>query len=237
MSHFFERYSRFLETGETNPNPNRLFGRYAAIIEHRREIFEGARVLDLGSHDGRWSLAALDAGAAHVTGIEARASLIQKTVENFSHYGIGADRYAFEEADANGYLRAAAPESFDVVLCLGFFYHTAHHMELITQFRRIGARNIVIDTAVAVDERPVILLNMEETGDSRRSIDYMEAGNLAVPVGRPSASALELMLDGAGYATAFYPWSTHQGDWAALPDYQNGTRMTVIADRRGRDAS
>jgi hypothetical protein len=41
------------------------------------------------------------------------------------------------------------------------------------------------------------------------------------------------MLDGAGYETAFYPWSEYVGDWAALLDYRKGDRMTAIAVRRG----
>ena len=233
MSDFFQRHPRFFDTGETNPDPNRLIGRYGAIIEPRRDIFAGARVLDLGSHDGRWSLAALDAGAAHVTGVEARANLIEKAEASFSHYGVETGRYVFEVNDANTYLRDADADSVDVVLCLGFFYHTAHHMELIAQFARLGARHIVIDTAVTQDDRPIILMNTEETGDSRRSIDYMATGRAAVPVGRPSPAALVMMLDGAGYETAFYPWPEYAGDWAALPDYRKGDRMTAIAARRG----
>lgn len=231
MSDFFQRHPAFFETGETNPDPNRLIGRHAAIIEDNRRIFAGARVLDLGSHDGRWSLAALDAGAGHVTGLEARRHLIDKAEGVFRDHNVAADRFAFVEGDANTYLRAAS-SSFDVILCLGFFYHTAHHMELIAQFERTGARSVVIDTAVAEDERPIILMNMEETGDSRRSIDYMGGARRAVPVGRPSRSALELMLDGAGYDTRFYPWPEYPGSWSALQDYREGARATARATRR-----
>ena len=38
----------------------------------------GPRVLDLGCHDGRWSFAAIEAGACHVIGSEARAQLAKK---------------------------------------------------------------------------------------------------------------------------------------------------------------
>jgi len=44
-------------------------------IEQNREVFAGARVLDIASHDGRWSLAALESGAAHVIGVAPRAEV------------------------------------------------------------------------------------------------------------------------------------------------------------------
>jgi hypothetical protein len=75
---FFDRYSRFFDTsgiGTRLPDGSRsprLSYRYKAIIERNQALFAGARVLDLASHDGRWSLAALDSGAASVTGIEGR---------------------------------------------------------------------------------------------------------------------------------------------------------------------
>ncbi len=232
MGRFFDDHPRFLETSETRPAPNRLNGRHDAIVGYRRDIYAGARVLDLGSHDGRWSFAALKAGAARAVGVEARPHLVRKAEDNFAHYGMDRDRYEFVSSDAAAYLRAAAPENFDVALCLGFFYHTAHHMELIAQFERVGARYIVIDTGIVQDERPIISMKMEETADTRMSIDYMGGGRRAVPVGIPSRAALVLMLDGAGYDTAFFPWSERKGEWTALEDYRGGTRVTAIAERR-----
>ena len=46
--------------------------RYEALFASNRDIFDGARVLDLATHDGRYSFAALKTGAAHVTGVEVR---------------------------------------------------------------------------------------------------------------------------------------------------------------------
>lgn len=69
---FFDPYAQFLTTSATSASPSRLNARHAAIIQGNLELFRGKRVLDIASHDGRWSFAALHAGAKHVTGIEIR---------------------------------------------------------------------------------------------------------------------------------------------------------------------
>ena len=42
------------ELGYDEPNVARINLRYKHIVAPHRRDFEGARVLDLGSHDGRW---------------------------------------------------------------------------------------------------------------------------------------------------------------------------------------
>lgn len=49
--HFFDQHQQFYETGIT-PNANRLRCRYDAIINANVDILEGAKVLDLASHNG-----------------------------------------------------------------------------------------------------------------------------------------------------------------------------------------
>src|SRR4051812_33123679 len=98
---FADDYPRFIETSDLTPEPperrkrrrsaieqrNRLNERCEAFFASNRDIFDGARVLDLASHDGRYSFAALKTGAAHVTGVEVRQSLIDGAQEVFAFYG------------------------------------------------------------------------------------------------------------------------------------------------------
>ena len=56
---FFDQYPRFYETSETFAYPSRLNLRHEAIFAENTDIFEGRRVLDIASHGGRWSFAAL----------------------------------------------------------------------------------------------------------------------------------------------------------------------------------
>ena len=40
-------------------------------------------------------------------------------------------------------------EHYDVVLCLGFLYHTARHVELMELIRRTEAPVVISDTMIA----------------------------------------------------------------------------------------
>jgi len=63
------------------------------------ELPEGATVLDLASHDGRFSFAALRCGAAHVVGIENEPDLVQRHRTNMEYYEVPADKYEILEGD------------------------------------------------------------------------------------------------------------------------------------------
>src|SRR4051812_19951557 len=117
---FFDRFPRFYDTSETSPYRGRLNLRYEAIFRDNADIFDGASVVDIASHDGRWSLAALETGAKSVVGIEARKDLVDHAVANLSAYGHdGAFRFIHGDV-----FETFARETFDadVVLCLGFLY-------------------------------------------------------------------------------------------------------------------
>jgi hypothetical protein len=79
-------------------------------------------------------------------GVEARRHLIDDTHRTFAHYGIDPSRFQFVHGDVFELL--ARRQRFDVVLCLGFFYHTVRHVELFDLIERTGAKLLVIDTEV-----------------------------------------------------------------------------------------
>ena len=91
ITRFCDDYPRFLETSETGPSLDRLNARYTGLIQHNRELLDGASVLDLASHDGRWSFAAIKAGASYVLGIEHKPRLVKKSLDNFREYGVPDD--------------------------------------------------------------------------------------------------------------------------------------------------
>jgi len=230
---FCDRFPRFLETTETIPSRMRLNARWRAIIGWNATILAGRRVLDLGCHDGRWSFAALEAGARHVIGIEARAHLVRKAAENFSYYGVPTNSYDFVTGDAVEALRSFKAASVDLVMCLGFFYHTLEHMRLLLEVRRLGAECLIIDTSISPAEEPIVALAFESTEDTRNSVDYGLTGNNKVLIGAPSRSGLVAMLNYAGYQADFFDWQNNAvGDWTDLPDYAAHLRVTVRARRR-----
>ncbi len=101
-------------------------------------------MLDLASHDGRWTFAAIKAGAAHVLGIEARQYLIDRARKTFADYGMEQEKFEFIQGDVFDVLRRSI--CGDTVLCLGFLYHTLRHAELIHLISVTRATAIMIDT-------------------------------------------------------------------------------------------
>lgn len=235
---FFDDYPAFCGSGKTAAIPHRLNLRHQAIIEANRDILAGARVLDLASHDGRWSFAAHKAGAEHVIGVEARPSLVDAANKAFAEYGVAPDQYQFIQGDL---FRVLARETFevDVVLCLGFLYHTLRYGELFRGITDTGAQYCILDTKVLKSDEPLVrvLTNRTERRSNAAKDDLTEGG-LAL-AGYPSLPALELILDVYGFEVA------EQFDWTALSDslpgpagrisgYATGDRVTLRCRSRRR---
>jgi hypothetical protein len=206
---FFDRYSRFFATSRTAAIPARLNLRHEAIVSVNRDAFEGARVLDLASHDGRWSFAALKAGADKVIGVEARSDLVAHANSNFTYYGVDPARYQFISGDL---FTVLADQHFevDVALCLGFVYHTLRYTELFHHIRATGTRVLIIDTQVARSNAPVIRVGTERVDREGRAVRDDYSPDDRVLVGRPSLAALSMMLGAYGYAIE------HLTDWATI---------------------
>ncbi|KCZ87578.1 class I SAM-dependent methyltransferase [Hyphomonas johnsonii] len=229
---FFDSYPRFYETSLTRRLPNRLHQRWRKIIVQNKAALEGARVLDLACHDGRWSFAALKAGAAYVEGVEGRQELVDSANENFESYGISKDAYRFSQGDVVDFLTTETNRKFDVILNLGFFYHTLKHLEIIERMAQFGAHTFIFDTAVDLSKGNIISIELEAVSDPRNAIDHLDASRKMVPVGRISRSALALMLNSVGYDCIELDWHTDVDDFSECRTYENRKRGTFIATRR-----
>lgn len=232
---FFDDYDKFLESGTVYVKPGRLNLRHQAIFEENKEVFSGARVLDVASHDGRWSFAALKSGASHVTGIEARAESVDPGLRVFKEYGTDPSTYDFIVGDIFDELTAPAFE-VDVVMCLGFLYHTYRHTELFAKIRQLNPKYVIVDTTV--DQHPEAILRLRRDNPEmpgQAAVDpYGHAGRTMVA--RPSAEAVRMLLDCYDFPVE------HETDWAAMGaanpkvrginDYKNGSRVTMRAKSR-----
>jgi hypothetical protein len=219
-------------TSSTAATTVRLNLRYEAIFGQNRDIFAGASVLDLGSHDGRWSLAALATGARWVIGIEARPELVRAATENLGGYGYRADRVRFVAGDVHEVLGTQDLDA-DVVLCLGFLYHTLRYNELLHGIRRANARYLIIDTFSPYMTGPVPNVNViaEDPREQGAAAADRYTYGLPVLVGRPNLAAIRIMLAAYGYRVE------RLSDWAGLlrdnpgaddcADYAIGKRITV----------
>lgn len=231
-SMFFDSFPRFYETSETGAHRARLNLRYEAIFGENQDIFGGARVIDIASHDGRWSLAALKAGAAEVVGIEARDDLVRGARENLKHYCDHDGRYRFIAGDVFEILSGQTFEA-DVVLCLGYLYHTLRYNELMRLIRDINPQYLVIDTEVIPGEqRRRVRLRYDYAGLQRNAVADHYSHRGRVLVGLPSVPALKILLDAYDFRIdRFSDWGSLLRDNPALnvgvDVYATGRRVTA----------
>lgn len=243
MPDFFDVHDRFLRTDGVGAWPDRLNARHAAIVDRNRHLFERARVLDLASHDGRWSFAALKAGACHVTGIEARGQLVGRANALMQSYCVAGDRFAFVEVDILK-ARHLHEQRFELVMCLGYFYHTMHHVAVLELIHATGAPALIIDTMVAPGDDVSIRI-------ARERVDHIGAGysdsGLALGrllIGRPTVPALNFMLAHYGFSAEYFDWpalisarripvdaSAKRSNRNPVVDYALGERITALAIR------
>jgi 2-polyprenyl-3-methyl-5-hydroxy-6-metoxy-1,4-benzoquinol methylase len=226
---FFDRYPRFRETSRTDTFGLRLEHRYQALIERQARLLKGARVLDLASHDGRWSFAALENGAASVTGIEGRPELIARAEESLRAYGVEESRYRFLQGDCLERVRALEPDQFDVIFCFGFLYHTLQHYDLLRALTALRSRALIIDSRLVKSDAAAIMLGFDDTSLEGASIPQ-QTGEAHALVGFLTTRALELMLDHLGWSFEYLDWSA-VSDWSGVEDYRDRKRFTLIARR------
>lgn len=232
-SMFFDEYPRFYQTSRTTPDRGRLNLRYEAIFAENRDIFAGASVLDIASHDGRWSHAALACGAESVIGIEARSDLVEHAGETLSEYGWSSDRFRFVVGDV---FEVFDKQEFDVdvVLCLGYLYHTLRYNELLHGIRSANPRYVVIDTASpAMMDRKYATVAVKQERASRESnavTDDYSHGN-KVLVGQPNLRAIRTMLQAYGFELErISDWDgllRDNPDLEGVSDYARRIRLTV----------
>lgn len=242
-SYFFEKHPRFYETGEAGLSSKpRLNLRYEAIFAENADLFAGARVLDIACHDGRMSMAALACGAESVVGIEARPELVERAAANLEHYGQDPDRFRFIAGDVHEVL-AADQVQVDLVLCLGFLYHTLRYNELLHGIRQTGARHLVLDTQAhgMFQPDPLVRLHSELTHrkGTAKADDYTVGP--AVLTGRPNLAAIGTMLACYGYEIdRFSDWPRILADNPEVKgcrDYAIGRRVTLRCRRTDEDAA
>lgn len=228
---FFDRYPVFYETAQAGPHPNRMNSRYELIIEPHRELLQDATVLDLASHDGRWSFAALEAGAKKVVGVEARPELVDRAHATFAELGVEQNRYEFIHGDVFETLPQLSTE-IDTIFCLGFFYHVHDHVGLLALLQRFGAGRLFLDTNISRLDANVVELrydNAAKPGDAFWEVSTLDDKTI---VGWPSRQALAMMLSHFGYAWKELDWSGHvKRDRTGIEEYDEGWRISLLAEK------
>jgi methyltransferase family protein len=229
MKRFFDDYPLYFETSGTGFTPRRLNWRHKVLIEDNAGLLRGQSVLDLASHDGRWSFAGLAAGAKYTLGLEGRAELVESARVNMDQYEVPKDRYDFQAGDLHELLKRLE-QPFDVIFCFGFLYHTPFHIEVFRDMARLAKSHIIIDSEVAPDADAVIRFIYDATKNKRNSIDYTHRDSPRALVGYPSKTLIEMALNYFGFSVRHLDWHA-QGirNWQGIHDYQSGKRISLIA--------
>lgn len=124
------------------------------LIDNGAAWLRGKSVLELGAHTGGLTESILD-HAASVTAIENNPRCVAHLRERFG------DRLAVIEGDMHHALWRIEPHRFDVVVCAGVLYHSAHPFLLLEAMAYLAPQRILIDTLNhGVDELRVVVPHM-----------------------------------------------------------------------------
>lgn len=195
----------------------RMNWRHAHIVVPLLEEIKGARILDLGSHDGRWPSAYADAGAREIVGIEGRASLVEK----FNQFpGENKDKVKLTVGDFVDDMDKliAAGETFDIVSCLGVYYHTMQHYRMMCQMATFKPKLIIIDSEFSRSADAIIAVGRENPASDLNSIEQFKDQSF-VPVGYPSRKALRMMAKSVGYEMQVVKWDVPEEEREPVQDY------------------
>lgn len=227
---FFDDYTEFYKTSQTSPFPNRLNSRYHALIEFNKTIIQNSSILDLGSHDGRWSFAAIKNGATKIIGIEGREHLVRNSIKNMTFYDIPEEKYSFIRGDIFKEIKKISPHTIDVVFCFGLFYHIMNHAELLEEIKKLKPKYLILDTSISESDKPIIELIEEDSTLESSGVEFGNSSSNQILVGYPSKTALELMLKNLGFDYHYYEWHNVGIDnWKGIEDYHLNKRISLFA--------
>jgi SAM-dependent methyltransferase len=176
----------------------------------------GHRVLDLGCNAGFWALAAIEAGAEFVLGVDGRQMHVDQANLVFEAKGVDPTRYRFEQGNI---FEHNIDESFDVVLCLGLLYHVAKPFELFERITRVGAEIAVIDTAIYPADSGLFKVKYEDLDNPMNGVDYTVA--LV-----PTRQAVVDLAGQFGFKTV--PLAPNMTDYTGMNDYRNQRRLAFV---------
>jgi SAM-dependent methyltransferase len=182
----------------------------------------GRRVLDLGCNEGYFSLAALQAEAAFVLGLDPQADRLQRAGWVFQASRIDPDRYELRCADVD----ALRPEAgrFDVVLLLGLLHWlpVAQAIRLLNTLSQMQAELLVVDTVVCAERGPVLRLRRQSLGPA----DPYRDGRICL---LPSPAGLLDLMESFGYRGVVL--RPQFADWTGSEDYRSGVRRGFLFAR------
>lgn len=200
------------------------------VDEHFRGRLEQVRCIDVGCHEGFYTVAMARKGMREVRGVDVRAASLEKA--RFVAEVLGLRNVTFEERNAEEL--AGAP--YDLCLFLGILYHLENPILCLRNISRLTREVCLLETQV-VDEvegeaewgarawtRPYhgILALIDESGEFYEQNNKTGASPIATC---PSPKALEFMLRQAGFRRV----ETIEPPREAYEQHSRGKRVVCAA--------
>jgi hypothetical protein len=126
-----------------------LNARVENLLGNHLDSIKGKRVLDMASHIGTFSYAALQMGAEFIQGVDTEKRTVEKCMELFNTQKLDGEKYKFEVRDAFDLLENAPENSWDTIFCFGMLYYTTEPLRLLKLMRKAARDCILLDTFTA----------------------------------------------------------------------------------------
>ena len=168
--------------------------------------------------------------------MEPREHLVRNATESLLHYGCAPTTFEFVQDDIFRYL-ARREHGFDIVLCLGFLYHTYKHPELFALVRKLDPQAIVIDSQVHKAEGMLVAVRRDSKAKDGEAAEDETSLRGKTWVGMPTPALLEALVVYYGFVPEAVDWQPilSDGNYSDAKDYLNGNRITLICRKRDSD--
>jgi Methyltransferase domain len=236
MAHGSNRYERLVRrkpglSAPAGESPVRLQRQFEIIFSGNRDVFQGARALDLLSSSGFWSLATLDAGARHVVGVEPSIGQIEAAKRTFVEYSVDTGSYRFENSEVTAALRSFEPGAFDLVLSHGYFEQTDPRL-FFSHLIRLEIKRVILDTRISIGKGPIVRLRQKSADDLKAK----PAGRYNSVLSIPNHELITFFCDYFKFHWRLINGKTIAlSDWTGLADYEQDHRRTYLLERSAID--
>jgi trehalose 2-sulfotransferase len=223
-AHIFDSYDATRGVQASPTAAKRRRARHEAIIVRNRGLFANARVLDIRSGEGYWSFAALNAGAAHVVGIDNRQKLLDAAGKSFAKIGVAADSYKFINEKIFAALPSYDSNAFDVILCRDISPDPHFFFKCL---KRLQPKHVILDIKLIDHKEASVVFVLKQQREGRAK-DKAPRATIGVV---PNDALIGLLSDYFGFRCRAVDWrALGFKDWTGIVDYRRQRRRTYILD-------
>jgi len=216
---------------DNNPKiKNRLYERKKRIIDANLDIIQDKKIIDIASNNGRWSFAAVEAGAQLVHSIEGRIDKVAEAKAHFKRLDVN-DKIRTNTGDLYNWLYDNQRINVDTIFCLGIFYHITDHYHLLKLMARTNAKSIIIDSGFVRSFKNMVHIQAENPKLHRNALPEFEDQEQEL-VGFISLGMLIQLSWNLGYTCRPVSWNPKEVEYKnEVQDYMMGRRYTVRLDK------